>query len=450
MPAMLRGDESSPGTLGAAREGIPWRAIGIVAVAALVLRLAYVLTIASDTVGEGDAHFYHLQANLLADGRGFIDPFYEQEGRVLASANHPPAWPVLLAGPSLLGLTSYADHRAVGAFTGALAVLLVGVLGVRLGGRTVGVAAAVVAACNPVLIAVDGSLMSESLYGVWVLGAVIVALGLVRRPTQWRAVLLGALIGLAALTRSEGLGMLVLLALPAVWLARGDWRQRALRFGVAAVACLVVIAPWTIRNQVAFDAFVPLTTNDGSLIGGANCPAVYSGRDLGTWRFDCLSFPVGEDEADQARIWRDEGLEFMRDHLDRLPTVVAVRVLRTWGLYPPRSDLDEGVPRGFADIGVWYHWLTIPLVLFGIVVAWRRRATLWPFASIAALVTISSAIGWGVTRFRHAFSLMACVLVAFAVVAIAGRFSNRGVPPTPDRNPSRSATPSATPASTGR
>ncbi|HEX3453133.1 MAG TPA: hypothetical protein VHS03_00795, partial [Gaiellaceae bacterium] len=287
---------------------VPWRAIVVVAVTAFVLRLGYVLTIAADTKGV-DSVYYHVQANLIAKGRGFLDPFaLRLDGRSIPSALHPPAWPVFLAGASLLGLTSYSDHRAVGALTGAISVLLVGVLGTRLAGARVGVIAAVVAAVNPVLIGIDGSLMSESLYGVFVLLAVLVALDVWRRPTVWRCLLLGALIALAALTRSDSLALLVLLAVPAVWLAGAALGTRALRFGLVLLACLVVLAPWTIRNADEFNRFVPLSTNDGSLLAGANCDSVYSGADIGLWDFFCSAVPVQHftgDEAARSVVQRD-------------------------------------------------------------------------------------------------------------------------------------------------
>ncbi|MET0627852.1 MAG: hypothetical protein ABW033_05290, partial [Acidimicrobiia bacterium] len=397
---------------------VPWRFLALVTTSAFFLRLGYCWTIAADTFGAGDAYYYHYQGNLLAKGRGFIDPFFARQGRVFATANHSPAWPVLLAGASLFGLTSYADHRAVGSLPGAVSVLLVGVLGTRLAGPTVGKIAAVVAALNPVLIAADGSLMSESLYGVFVLLAVLVGVSQARAGSYGRSVALGGCIGLAALTRSEGIVLLVLLAAPAVWLSGGTLARRGGQFAAALLACALVIAPWAIRNTLTFDRFVPLSTNGGSLLAGANCAGVYSGDDIGGWHYDCLSYPVGDNPATQDAIWNDEGRQYMLDHLDQVPEVVAARVLRTWGLFEPRPELDEGVPSWFATLGVVFHWVTIPLILFGLYVGWRRKVTLWPFASLAALVTLSSAYGWGVTRFRHIFELASCVLIALACNAL--------------------------------
>ena len=404
---------------------VPWVFLGVASLGALVLRVVYNLTVVAGMHGEGDAYFYHLTANLLADGQGYIDPFRAGRGIVVLTANHPPGWPVVLSVLSRLGITSYDGHRMLGAFTGAFAVFLVGVLATRMAGPTIGKIAVVVAALNPVLIGIDGSLMSESLYGVFLLGAVIVALRVRDEATLPRLVALGVLIALAALTRSEAVLLVVLLAVPAVWLGGGAVLRRLGSVCVVALACVVVIAPWTIRNHGAFGAFVPLTTNDGTLLSGANCDAVYSGHDIGIWRFDCVTIELEVNEAVASNRWRRESARYMADHLDRVPVVVAARVLRTWGLFEPRPDLDEGVPYDIAQYAAWYHWLALVATITGVVVAWRRRIALWPFASIALLVTALSAIGWGVTRFRQPFELVGCVLVALAVHAAWHRVSRR-------------------------
>src|SRR3954452_20196892 len=82
------------------------RSVAVVALSGGLLRLADLLTVARHTVGIGDWWFYHWQANLIADGRGFLDPFQLLEHHERASAGHPPLYPVTLAGLSKLGLRS--------------------------------------------------------------------------------------------------------------------------------------------------------------------------------------------------------------------------------------------------------------------------------------------------------------------------------------------------------
>src|SRR3954471_3422038 len=185
--------------------------IALLAAAGLVLRLLYVFGPGRHVVGFGDYHYFHSVANLVPRGHWFVDPASGEP-----SAIHPPLWTLLLGGVSWVGGggVGYLAHRAVGCFVGCVVVVLVGLLGRRVGGDRVGLVAGLLAAVYPVLIAADGSLMSESLYGGFVVGALLLALRLRSSASVRVAALLGVVIGLAALTRSEGLALLLLLALP--------------------------------------------------------------------------------------------------------------------------------------------------------------------------------------------------------------------------------------------
>ena len=105
-----------------------------------------------------------------------------------------------------------------------------GLLGRRVAGERVGLIAALIAAIHPTLWTWTGSVRSESLYAPLIALALLSAYGSPSALGARTAALLGAAIGLAALTRSEALTLLVLLllllSLPAR--ARGGWPRRRL------------------------------------------------------------------------------------------------------------------------------------------------------------------------------------------------------------------------------
>jgi 4-amino-4-deoxy-L-arabinose transferase-like glycosyltransferase len=404
-----------------------------IAAAGLVVRVAYTLLIAKDTSGIGDFFFYHGQANLLADGKGFIHPLFYLEGITAPSAEHPPLWPLVLSVTSFLGGTGFEAHRLTGCVLGALAIVVVGLIGRRVAGERVGLLSAAIAALYPTLVAADGSLMSETLYGLLVGMALLVALRLRDDPRPPLALALGGLIGLAALTRAEGLLFLPLLALPVCVAARGVRTPRAavVALVAACVGAAVVIAPWTIRNWSAFDQPVLISINDSTVIAGANCDQAYSGPDTGFWILGCLAHRTpGGNEAKQAEVWRRQGREYVEDHLGVLPRVAAIRVLRTWDLWQPRRQVGfaEGRDRTVQEIGTGVYLLMLPLAVAGAVLLRRRRFLLYVLLTPALAATVSSTLGYGLPRFRHAAELTLVVLVAFAadrgVAALReGRFS---------------------------
>jgi 4-amino-4-deoxy-L-arabinose transferase-like glycosyltransferase len=370
---------------------------------AVALRLLYVLVLARHVPMAGDSQFFHAEANLVADGRGYIEPFLDAAyGIHVPTAAHPPLYPTVLAGLSLLVGTT---------------IVLIALIGRRVGGERVGLAAAAIAALYPLLIAADGAPMSESLYGLLIAASLLVALKLHERRTPRLAAALGALIGLAALTRSEALLLLVLLVLPLT--LTGPRPGRVTRALAALAACAVVLAPWTIRNLSAFHRLTLISHNDSTVLAGANCPATYHGGDLGGWRFDCISPRKTLQEAVQAATWRRQGIDYATAHASRWPVVVPVRVLRTWDLWRPRRQLDsaEGRARWAEAAGVVAYFLMIPFAIAGAVLLRRRnRAAFAILLAPAVLVTVSSAIGYGIPRFRHAFEMSIVVLAALAIV----------------------------------
>jgi hypothetical protein len=408
--------------------------VALIGLIALVLRIAYTLIFVGDLHGFDDTYFYHHDAHYLANGPGFIQPLaYQVTGASVPTASHPPLWPGLLAVFSLLGLDSWTVQRLVGCVVGAVVVVLIGVLGRRVAGPRVGVFAAGVAAVYPVLITADGSLMSETLYGLFVVLALLSAYRLLERPTRANARTLGLLIGAAALSRAEGWLLLPLLAAPVCWVNRRRMPGWDRRLGIAAVAMVLVILPWTLRNWAVFNRPVVISTNGSAVIGGANCDATFKGRDIGLWRIDCLApGPPGENEAQQASRWQRSGLGYARRHLGRGVVVATVRVMRTWDLYQPMRGrmAGEGRDVGVARAGVVVFYLLVPLALYGIALLRRRRAPLLILLAPVVMVTVTSVLGFGYPRFRHAAEIPLVVLAGLALAyLVPERHGPRGAPP---------------------
>lgn len=393
------------------------RLAGLVALG-IALRVLYLATVGRDVTGIGDWFFYHWQANELAQGRGFVEPFRQRfEGVDLPSAGHPPLYPLVLSAVSWLGGTGVMSHRVLGVGLGAVTIALVGLLGRRLGGDRLGLWAAGICAVYPTMVAVDGALMSETLYGPLVAGSLLAATSLLERPRRRVAVGLGALIGLAALTRSEALLLVPLLGLPVALRGGPGWPVRA---ALVAAGCAVVVLPWTARNLDAFGRLVPISNNDSTVVAGANCPLTYAGVGLGGWDIRCISDRREDNEARQAAIWRAEGLEYAREHAGRLPLVLGVRLLRVWDLYQPRRQVlfAEGRSIRVTQAGVLVYFALLGLALAGGVALRRRGVPLLVLLAPAVAVCLAALVGYGVPRLRHSFEIPLLVLAAAGLLRL--------------------------------
>lgn len=394
--------------------------LALIAVGALAVRWLYDFHIRDFQV-LGDALTFHQVAQGLADGKGFVE-YLPPAG---PTAEHPPMMWIFLAALDKVGLTSFLAHRLALGVVGTGTVVLIGLVGRRVGGDRVGLVAAGLAAIYPMLWTADGSLMSEPLYGFFLVGALLTALWVREAPSWRRAAALGALIAVAALTRGEALSLVVLLAVPLAIACRPTWRSRAALWGATALAFVCVLAPWTIFNLTRFSTPVLISTNSNGVFVGANCAQTYHGELIGAWRFQCYTpRRAGEDEAEYFTRQRHIGIEYALHHSDRWPAVVAARVGRLLDVYRFDQSIffntSEGRPAQQITWGIRFYWLVALLALGGIAVLARRRAfALVVLGAPLVMVTLIGIGTYGGTRFRFGAEPSLVVLAAVALVAAA-------------------------------
>ncbi len=420
--------------------------LGLIALGALAIRWAYAIHIRDFQV-LGDAMTFHLVGQGLADGKGFVEAVPPGG----PTAEHPPMMWLFWAALDVLGGNGFLVHRMAQGVVGTGTVVLIGLIGRRIGGNRVGLAAAGLAALYPMLWTADASLMSEPLYGLFLVAALLTALWVREAPSWRRGATLGALIALAALTRGEALALVVLLAIPVAWASRPTWRARAALYGATLAAFIAVLAPWTIFNLTRFEEPVLISTNSNGVFVGANCQDTYHGPLIGAWRFQCYTpRREGEDESQYFARQRKIGIEYALDHRDRWPAVVAARIGRLLDVY--RFDQSvffntaEGRPAGQIRWGIRLYWVVALLAIAGAVALARRRPAGVPLAAsqpggpplagrsfglvvLAApivMVLCVAIVTYGGTRFRFGAEPSLVILAAVALVAAAEALLRRG------------------------
>ncbi len=401
-------------------------AVGIVATAGLALRLwAVDRWYRSLELGFTDNFFYNKQAAAIADGRGWIDPFvFEATGVARPSAEHMPLYSGYLSIWSFLGLQSASWHRVASCLLGVVTIVLVALVARRLAGTTAGIIGAVFAATFPPLWIVDGTIVAESLYAPIIAGIMLAGLRYADRPGPGRAVVLGVTIALATLTRSEGLALLVFVAVPLVLVTRGiDWRARLRHLVAVGLACACLVAPWTVRNLQEFAEPTPLAYGSGYVMKIGSCDRTYHGEYFGYWHISCsYTGPTEPDRSAGDQQAREEALDYISDNLDRVPAVVAARIGRLWHVYRPVQGVHwdifyERRGHGPSWAGLWMFYALAPLAIGGVVALWRRWAALVVTGAMIFSATFSAAIAFGVTRYRIGGDVAVVVLAAIGADA---------------------------------
>ena len=388
----------------------------------------------------GDSAYGYLQARLLARGHGFVDGatwFISGGDTYRQSAGDPPLYALFLGGLSKVGLTSGTALRLASAAAGVAGVVLIGLLARRVAGPRAGVVAAGLAAIYPMLWINDGMLLSESLFVPLVALALLASYRFWDEPTAWSAVLLGGAVGLAALTRAEAALLVVVPVVPLAWgLRRLPVVRRAGLAVAAGAVALAVMAPWFAYNLSRFDEPVLMTSQTGAVLSAASCDSTFYGDRLGYWD-DCMSWYVATgrvagwpdaalDESARDAVPREAAIEYTLDNLGRLPVVVAARVGRMWDVYRPDESVEfnaviEGRGLWPSRAGLAMYAVLVPLAVGGAVGLWRRRTPISPLLAMPAIVTVTAAATFGITRYRAPADAALVVLAAVGIELLVRR-----------------------------
>jgi 4-amino-4-deoxy-L-arabinose transferase-like glycosyltransferase len=245
-------------------------AVGAIFLVGLGLRLFWVFYTDTIPLGGDPAWYLHVAEN-VAKGFGYTGPRNEFNAGQ-PTAFWPPGYSIALAGVFKVFGASITSAQVFNAVCGALAIPFVYALGARIFNRQAGLLAAGIFACFPNSIAWTPVLFPEPLFVLLFVAALWL---LVAAPATGRGAWLaiagfGALTGLAALTRGQGVTLIAIAAL--YWLMRSGWRPALRSTALALVAVCAVIAPWTVRNAIQLHAFVPISTNAGVVLREGHAP----------------------------------------------------------------------------------------------------------------------------------------------------------------------------------
>lgn len=412
-----------------------WIPLGVIVAVGLAVRMAFILIRQSRAPTEGDVFWYHFQAKLLANGKGFLNPYeYYDHGVSVAGADHPPGLVVVLAALDKLGLDTPQLQRGAMALLGSFTLVLIAMVGRRFAGPTVGLVAAGLAALYPNLWINDGMLMPETLFVFGIVVSFLFTYRYLDDGGLWNVAGISAGLTVAAMTRPETIVLFVFYLAPLlVFRKRHELRERFVQLGIAAIIPIVAFSPWVIYNLGRFEEPVLLSTGAGQSLVVANCDLTYEGPRLGYWEVYCLLPPhsppkTEKDASVYDRAMQAQAREYMLDHIEDLPRVVAARIGRMWGLYRPGESvlldgLGEGRTGGVPGQGLepvraalWSYFVLAPLAIVGGVLMRKRQVPIHPFVAQFAMATFTAAITFGITRYRAGAEVAIVLMAAFALV----------------------------------
>ncbi len=397
--------------------------------------------------------YRQLARNLLAEGTFGYRVSDSEPGtqRIQPTAYRPPLYPLTLAA---VGWTDGVGSTSIALLHGALGVatvLLVYCLSQDWSLGRWGLLAALLVACDPILLNQSALVMTETLasslavLALWCLTRTATAdsggnsrLGpsvppRVAAPAA-SVIASGAAVALAALVRPTFLVWAAAIAV--AWLASpgGLSRRQLGRIGLFALSAGAVLLPWGVRNARVLDRFLVTTTHGGYTLWLGNNPEFYrflKQADRGdVWdsrqldeQYLQIRQAYGNDEF-QADRWAYEQARaaISRDPASFLRACV-FRIGSLWGVVPHQVDSAESAVRrsGRVAVGVWYT-AVLGLACVGLGALGRRLLQppwLWGLLLCLAFTAMHS-VYWSNLRMRAPLMPVVCLAAAAGVRRLAG------------------------------
>ncbi|GHO93897.1 hypothetical protein KSF_039450 [Reticulibacter mediterranei] len=400
-------------------------------IVAVVVRLLYNVTAARGYVPKYDAALYHILALHLVQQHYFsLYTFHPTVSRA-------PLWPLLMAplyaltGPNPLGPRLLLC--VIGAGTCAiLARWALDLFGTRIAWFT-----GLLAACYPGLFLYDGWLFSESLY-TFLLTAFTYSLFRLQRGKILPCHILfwslasGLLLGLAALTRPNGvqlLGVLWLWGCILVCFRRIPWPTMLRIVALSTAIALALISPWTYRNFTVTHRFVLVASGMGDVLLGAyndtvlhnmpfTGPGFWVSRDLVRPRItvaghDAYAYTPDDEQRDV-----QTALRWMNEHRQAVPLLWWYHWQHMWQpeTFEPGLPINE-FPERFSSLLVRNMLNDISPLIFlfaaaGIIILWRRwHRQLLAVYLVLALTILQNIFLYANMRFRAPIEPLLVLLV---------------------------------------
>ena len=389
---------------------------------ALFIRVGFVFAV--DIKLSDDPSDYHRLATLVADGKGFGES-------QLAAGGGPTAFRAPLL-PAMLGVVyavvgdSLTAGRLLLVLFGTATVALIAAIAHLLFSRRITLIATAVAAAYPPLVLISGNLLTEAIFLPFELGALLAALHFRRRPDRLAlAIAAGVLVGLAALSRQVGIFFVIPIAGLLFVRDKDSLRRTLMAPVVGAVVAGAVVLPWTIRNYVKLDTFIPVSNDDGFVYAGVYNETARKGPVSGVWRppiYVPEHRPLFRDESleesELARILRDGGLDYVQDHPSYGVKVIWKSTLGLVDLNGLDLTKAAGKSLGYGpDLSVLQavsFWILGLLAAVGAFTRAARRVPLW-FWVTPVVFTVATVFVLGHWRYRAPLEPFFVLLAALAV-----------------------------------
>jgi 4-amino-4-deoxy-L-arabinose transferase-like glycosyltransferase len=408
--------------------------VAAILLASLAVRIALVLAVPAPPV-TGDAAGYDAAARRILAGRGFAYPLTPDglsaplEGAGFGSflSTRPnaftmPGYAYLLA--TLWRVTGVGDGRwqaarLVNCVLSVLSLLLLYLIARRLAGERAGLIALAGAALFPPFLWVVAYVLTESLFTFLLLAFVLVTLVALERGAWPLYAASGALLAACTLVRPVAF---VWVPFVAAWMLLSK-RYRFGRFlalaGITALAFVLAMAPWWVRNVERYGHPVWLTTASGHPLAGSSSPSYRAGGR------PTVDYPArfGDDDEALGAYWSDVARRQIGDIIATDPWGYArIKVLNTrFALLHPWPEAPPPFAGAWMDRWARWMWYAVLALFCAGLIARRRDSLMWVVAALPVAILAAHMTTLVLNRYLFPAMWVAFVPAAAGLEALVRR-----------------------------
>ena len=383
------------------------RQMYLIFILALVVRVVFVLFFPS--LFAADTGQYDDMACSLLNGNGF-----SLSG--IPTAERPPLYSLFLAGIYSLFGQSHLAVKLVQAILGAISCVIIYLIAKESFNHKVGLWSGIVMAFYPPLISTAGFILSEELTVILLAISILFLTRAIKRKQVRYYILTGIFLGLTTLCRS--ITLLFPIFLYFTLLFSSSKKREFVLISILLVSMIATVAPWTIRNYIKFNAFIPCQTDRGANLwvgthlpsdgpggmpyGGITCRATSADKEYKDPKdreaFLKVNRGLSPIEADKE--YYREGIKNILNNPSGYLRLCVEKFKRYWFWIPGGVEVLKPYPKIKLGLYIVYYFVLL-LAFLGVWVGlkenWRDKL---PMLAIILYFTITHTLIFAVPRFH--------------------------------------------------
>lgn len=334
----------------------------------LALRILFVLTL-EDKIYWDDGFDYDGLATRLIEGKGYVD----KDGEF--TAFRAPGYPFFLTAIYTIFGHHFLAVRFVQCLLNAVTIIFIFFITRLIFNQSAAIISALLFAVYPLFVYTTSTFFPTTVF-IFLLSIIMfLILSIEKKQTTLKVVMLGVMLGLAALTVPTVL-VFVPFALSWILFGRRNLNLKTIfSCVVILLSTILTLSPWLLRNFKVYHKPFVIATNGGYnfWMGNNQWASASSGNSIQRPEYLLKKLNQAGSDTQKESIYYQDALEYIKKHPGRLVTLTFKKALNLWRLYPTPDTGYKTNALLSKIIGAMSFGPVLFLAILGILLSWRQK-----------------------------------------------------------------------------